>query len=330
MNDLWNEFIAHTFHSDTTQTRFHASKKGRKCFTVAQMRFGKKNIYQAFQKKIRSKAYAEALRPLSIPVTHDQILNDRENPVFQVEFVDKECLIIFRMNHYYIGGGQFWEIFANANPGDKAKGPELPESNFALGMAMLPLMVYDFLHVDPVPLRLTQRANKVYHATYRMTIPTNKRFVGIHSVGQELFRSLGLETSLKIAMTTAMREIPDVRNNVGALFLDIDPTDSPAAIQEKCAENLYMAHSSNVSNLLDLGISSNVDMRKYVHCVFTSLYSYTPTDWLDVHLFPSSPVEENVYVFMNSFIEGDQVKMNVTYMTRLLDFKPTKHMKRVL
>lgn len=66
-------------------------------------------------------------------------------------------------------------------------------------------MVYDFLHVDPVPLRLTQRANKVYHATYRMTIPTNKRFVGIHAVGQELFRSLGLETSLKIAMTTAMR-----------------------------------------------------------------------------------------------------------------------------
>ena len=89
-----------------------------------------------------------------------------------------------------------------------------------------------------------------------------------------------------------------------------------------------MAYASNTANLINLDVRSNVALRKNVHCMLTQIYTTTPTPW-DFHLLPSSPIEENVYVFMMSHIDGDEVKVDVTYMTRLTDFVPTPDMTRI-
>lgn len=326
-----NHFIDTIFSlmpMETTQTKFHEKKKGKKHFTTAVMTFHDITTFQAYKEKIHSKEYEEVVRSLNIPVTYAQVLYDRENPVMQIEFVEESLQIRFKMNHYYIGGSQFWNIFSNAYPEGQTKGPTLPESDFVLGAALIPKMVFQSVisHPTPVPYRPTQTENKVYTASYRMTIPKNKRFVSIHKIGQELFQSLGLNGELRIAMTTAMKDLPRIKNNVGALFIEVDKDDSPDTIQQKCKDRSYMAYASNTANLINMLIPSNTNMRQNVHCVLTQLYTTTPSPW-DIHLLPSSPIEENVYIFMLSHIDGDEVKVNVTYMTRLTDFVPTENMK---
>ena len=331
MNDFVNDMVSKVVPllSTTTQTQFHAAKKGKKCFTTAVLSFSKEDTYAKYKRKIQSEDYGDVLRSLNIPVTHEQALHDRDNHVLQFEFVDSKQEIKYHMNHYYIGGGLFWTIFSIYHPDGKVEGPALPDSNFMLGALLLPRLVFDGLLVESVPHREIQSQNKVYTATYKATIPKNKRFVSIHAIVQELFYSLELNTPLKIAMTAAMNDISNVQNNVGAIFLDIDQMDTPKLIQEKCEERKYQVYGSNVANLIDFGMASNVDMRRQVHCVLTMLYSKVPHDDFDIHLIPSSPVEENVYCFMKSFIDGDKVKINVTYMTCLLDFRPTYAMTRI-
>jgi hypothetical protein len=318
--------------TNTTQTKFHEAKKGKKAFTTAVLTFSDDARFQAYKEKLRSEEYGDMIRSLNLPVTYDHVLHDRENPVFQVEFLEESLQIHYKMNHYYIGGGQFWTILSNAIPEGQAKGPTLPESDFVLGAMLLPRMVFQCMlsHPTPVPRRPVQSENKVYTATYRMTIPKNKRFVTIHRVVQDLFSSLKLDGELRIAMTTAMKDLPHIKNNVGALFIELDQADSPDTIQRKCKDRSWMAYASNAANLLNVGLGSNVDMRKNVHCVFTQMYLYMPLEEFDFHGLPSSPIEENVYVGMMSFIEGNEVKVNVTYMTRLTDFVPTPDMTRVM
>lgn len=54
MNDFVNQIVSTMAMTNTTQTRFHASKKGKKCFTTGMMSFPKEDAYRGFKRKIQS------------------------------------------------------------------------------------------------------------------------------------------------------------------------------------------------------------------------------------------------------------------------------------
>ena len=207
-------------------------------------------------------------------------INTEKNPIPLIliySYSTQQILII--MDHTYIGGYFFQEwgtvIF---------KGDQIAPYLLKYQPIITELNSIRFLLCDIMPSHISGRKNltvlsdrnKITRVSIKYDIKLLAKKLGvppkvslIYTFSQLLFKYMNLNRSIKVIVPMAFKNDNYAYNNVGAIMLNINSTDSVTDIIKKLNKKQYHAYATN--HLMQI-INKGKDARSKIDAVFTIGY----------------------------------------------------------
>lgn len=264
-------------------------------------------------------------------LTDQDVINDKSY-ILKFKFTDTKKYFTILFNHFYLGPDSFINLKSDILLQDYIN---FPSSSYK-SCILIPKLIYDYYRFIKSPNFVSlPRLNKIRRYSELAYFSKNeynnfhKRTFILYHVINKLFKYLQLTRPMRVMIPVAFKRFNQINNNVGAIFILFDGTESLEEFVKIFEDKKYMALTSNfllISKLNTL-FSDDGTLRKKIDVVITSLYSNNCEMEYSLNWTTKIMPLESVYTAVYSKITESCINTNITYTVATKNFIKYKEVK---
>tara|TARA_Y100000768_G_C23989409_1_gene691184 strand:- start:2834 stop:3907 length:1074 start_codon:yes stop_codon:yes gene_type:complete len=266
----------------------------------------------------------------------NEILSGKSNMI-KYKLNNKKNKINMWFNHYYLGGSSFLSLKSYSLCQEIINIP----SNNNISFLLLPKLLVDYYYFinsknyEILPRNLTIKRYSETLQLYFKDKNIKKRTFVLYTIIKKIYKSLDLNRPMRIMIPVPFKRFNKINNNIGAILLLFNGTETLEDFNLNFEKNKYMAYATNIMLVtkIDKLFSNNSNLRQKIDCVVTSIYTNKKNDYypyLNYSLNWSTKLMpmESIYTAVYSRINNDSICTDVTYTVSTSKFKKTPNMKK--